>query len=205
MPEFDREQHVTTGNSTEAAAWVEESTLPGEQKGELLRFVANFPSLRFSKEDDELFDRLEETDQVTLPRWLRDVRKTLTFVYPAMRVRVDDYTHLCPRSDAVEKVWYELRLGYADEEQRELFFDEAQVYPIGSWWGTDRSYLAVDLENPADERIFEFASEDLLDNSIDGRPVRGSVYPVFDSYAQFLAHIVEGELPDGTVVRKKQQ
>jgi hypothetical protein len=75
---------------------------------------------------------------------------------------------------------------------------------MGSWWGTDRSYLAVDLKDPSDRRIFEFASEDLLDNSIDGRPVRGSVYPIFDSYAQFLAHVVEARLPDGTLLRAQE-
>ncbi|HEV8561816.1 MAG TPA: hypothetical protein VGR06_36300 [Actinophytocola sp.] len=200
MFEFDFEQYATRGDRADAESWVEASDLGAEHKADLRQFIANFSALEFVRDHDELYDELEAADQVTLPRWLRQVRTTLAFVHPPMRVRVDDYIHLCPRSESVEKVWYELRLGYADEEQRELFHDEAEVYPIGSWWGTDRSYLAIDLKDHDDERIFEFASEDLLDNSIDGRPVRGSLYPVFDSYAQFLAHIVEGRRPDGTMV-----
>jgi hypothetical protein len=201
MPEFRAEDHLTVGSADEAERWVDASALPDAQKADLRRFVAAFPDLEFVKEDDTLLDHIEEVEEITLPEWFRAQRTTLAFVSPPMRFRVDDYEYVCPRSDVVEKVRYELRLGYADEEQRDLFFDEAKVFPIGSWWGTDRSYLAIDLEDPSDERVFEFASQDLLDNSIDGRPVRGSVYPIFDSFPQLLAHIIDGELPDGRTVR----
>lgn len=200
MSDFSFDAHRTVGDSTVAVGWIAASRLPAEQKVHLQRFVDAFPSLGFFKEDDGLLDHLEEADQVTLPTGLREVRKTVAFVEPPMLVRVDDYRYLTPRSDIVEKVWYDIRLGYADEEQRELFHDEAGLYPIGSWRGTNRSYLAVDLQDPDDERVFECASQDLIDNSIDGRPVRDSVYPIFDSYAEMLAHIVEGRRPDGTAV-----
>lgn len=103
-----------------------------------------------------------------------------------------------PRAEEAEDIWYELDPGYGESETRELLAERTQVYLIGSWWLEDRSNLAVDIQDPTDRRIFDFATEDLWDNSYEGRPIRGSLYPVFASYADLLGHVVEVELPDGT-------
>ncbi|MGW7253697.1 hypothetical protein [Streptomyces sp. NPDC054834] len=192
MTGFDYEQHLIKGDADTALSWVESSALPDDQKAGLLRFVTNFPSLTFVKEDDVILDHYAAADRVALPAWLREVRSTLAFVDPPVLLRVDDFQwHYSPRSDDVEDIWYELRFGYHGEEQRALFFGDAKIYRIGAWWGTDESCLGVDLQAPEDQRIFDFSGADLRDNKLAGRPVRGSLYPVFDSYAQFLAHVAE--------------
>jgi hypothetical protein len=198
MTEFDYERHLIKGDAETACSWVESSTLPDDQKADLLRFVANFPSFTFIKEDDAVLDHYAETDGVTLPPWLREVRSTLAFVDPPVLLRVDDFQwYNSPRSDDVEDIWYDLRFGYHGAEQRALFFGDAQIYRIGVWWGTDESYLGVDLLNPEDQRIFDFSGADLRDNKLAGRPVRGSLYPIFGSYARLLAHVAEVRPLDG--------
>jgi hypothetical protein len=198
MTDFDASQDLTLGTAGDAIAWLEASSLPEDERRLLARFVERFPDLTFSRETDETFDRTAAAEQVTLPDWFRAVRTTLAFVHPPVRVRFDDFDSLNPRSDDVEDIWYDLRPGYGDSEQRQLFRDEAGCYPIGRWFGTDQSYLAVNLEDAGDRRIHEFAAGDLRDNLYDGKPARASVYVAFDSYASMLAHIIETEPPDGT-------
>lgn len=204
MTEFDDHRargDLTRGDADAARSWVRASALPEDQKADLLRFVDNFPSLTFVKESGAVLDHYAETDGVTLPRWLREVRSTLAFVDPPGQVRVDDFEwYQSPRADDVEDIWYDVRFGYHGQEQRELFFGDARVYRIGVWWDTDDSYLGVDLENPQDQRILDFSGADLRDNKLAGRPVRGSLYPIFTSYARFLAHVCEVRLPDGSTV-----
>ena len=198
MTDPDASQDLTLGTAADAIAWLEGSPLPEDQRQLLARFTERFSTLTFARETDESLDRMAAAEGIEVPAWYRAVRTTLAFVHPPMRVRFDDYDRLGPRSDNVEDIWYELQPGYADSEQRGLFRDQARCYPIGRWFGTDQSYLAVNLEDPADERIHEFAAEDLRDNLYDGKPARASVYVAFDSYASMLDHIAEGELPDGT-------
>ncbi len=144
-----------------------------------------------------LLDHVEQRDQLTLPRWFRDQRQVLAFVAaPAAHhgalVRFDDFDQLGPRSDTLDRIWYAIELdGYRDDEQRELFLDQAASYPIGQWPHTDRSFLAIHTADLDDPRIYEFAAQDLLDNVLDGGAARDSVYPAFDSYARMLSHIIE--------------
>ncbi|MFD1051144.1 hypothetical protein ACFQ1S_39240 [Kibdelosporangium lantanae] len=107
-------------------------------------------------------------------------------------VRVDDFQwYDSPRADDVEELWYDLQPGCGGDEDRDLFVGDGRIYPIGTAWDRGETHLGIDLENPADRRVFDFHGEDLLDNELDGRPVRGSLYPVFSSYARLLAHVVE--------------
>jgi hypothetical protein len=186
------------GDAVAARSWIERSALPEEDKADLLRFVARFPSLTFVKEDSALLDRYAEDDRVTLPQWFRDVRSTLAFVEPHVLVRVDDFEwYESPRADRVEDIWYDLRLGCGGED-RDLLVDDGRIYPIGSDRNNHEIQLGVDLEDPSDRRIFDFHAEDLLDDKLDGVPLRGSLSPVFSSYARLLAHVVEiRPLPGG--------
>jgi hypothetical protein len=197
VTEFDYEGHLTKGDATAARSWIESSTLPEEQKADLQQFVANFPSLTFAKEDDAILDHYAETDGVELPPWLREVRSTLAFTDPPVLFRVDDFQwYDSPRCEAVDHIWYELRFGYSDEEDRARLRDRAKIYPIGGWFGSDRSYLGVDLQNPEDRRIFDFSGEDLIDDELDDEPLRDSLFPIFSSYARFLARIAEVRVSD---------
>lgn len=201
MPDpFDIDAHRIRGNARDAADWVRQSSLADDQKDLLLRFIARFPSLSYFKDDAALLDHIEQRDQLTLPGWFREQRQVLAFVTPPALVRVDDFDHLSPRSDTLDGIWYAIELdGYRDDEQRELFLDQATSYPIGYWPHTDRSFLAINTADHDDQRIYEFAAQDLLDNVLDGGAARDSVYPAFDSYARMLSHIIEVKDVSGQV------
>lgn len=201
MTDFDEHPHLITGDAATATTWIEESALTDDDKAALRRFVARFPSLTFVKEDDAQLNQYEETDGVTLPPWFRETRSTLAYTVPGAQVRVDGFGwDESPRADEQDTHWYEVEPGYVNEENRETMFDLARVYPIAQWFANDRSYLAVDLEDPSDRRILEFALEDLWDDEAKGEPLRESTFPAFSSYADLLGHVVAVKLPDGTVI-----
>ena len=188
-----------TGSADDARGWIEGSALPGDQQVLLRGFVERFSGLTFARDDQARLDALAAAGQVTLPASFRAARSALVGPAGGARVRFDDYERVTPHSDDVEDIWYDLRPGYANPEQRELFRDRAGVYPFGRWWETDESYLAVRLAHD-DPSVVEFAAEDLLDNVLDGRPADASVYPVFASYPAMLGHVVAVQLPDGRTV-----
>lgn len=190
-----------TGDAAAARSWIEESGLPDEDKAALRRFVDRFPSLTFTKEEDTALSCYEATDEVTLPPWFRETRATLAFTVAGAQVRVAGFRwDDSPRADDQADHWYEVELGYVNEENRETMFDLAHLYPIGQWFANDRSYLAVDLADPTDRRILEFALEDLWDDEANGEPLRESTFPAYASYADFLGHVVAVKLPDGGLV-----
>ncbi|MFE1289901.1 hypothetical protein [Streptomyces sp. NPDC058751] len=193
-------QYRITGDAATATSWIENSGLPDEDKDALRQFVGRFPSLRFTREEDTALDHYEEVDQVKLPAWFRASRSTLAAVEPYSRLRINTFRFDGSPRETPGQEYYEISPGYINEEIRELLFDQAHIYLIGQWFGTDRSCLAIDLEATEDRRIFEFAMEDLYDDEAEERPLRESLTPVFASYADLLGHIVEVRLPDGDVV-----
>lgn len=198
MTEFAKGQHRIIGDAATAASWIEDSMLPGEDKAALRQFVGRFPSLGFAREDNALLGHYEAA--VTLPPWFRASRSTLAAIEPYSRLRIDAFRFDGSPRETPGIEYYGISPGYINEEIRELLFNQAHVYLIGQWWTTDRSCLAIDLENPEERRIFEFAMDDLIDDDIAGRPLRESLNPVFASYADLLGHIVEVRLPDGDIV-----
>lgn len=87
----------------------------------------------------------------------------------------------------------------SNDEQRDLLIEGA-LFPIGDWIETGRSTLAIKLDTPKNQRVYEYTQEDLWDNKYDGRPVFESVYLAFHSYAEMLGHIVAIQLQDGKVI-----
>jgi hypothetical protein len=196
----DAHDRYELGDAEDARTWIDGSSLPDGQKSQLNRFVDRFPSLTFSRDLPAYMDEREQRDQVSLPPWLRAVRTTLASPDPVVHVRFDGVDFPCPLEDTVDQAWFTLLIGYAGAEQREVFHDGAGVYRIGDWYGTDYAYLGADLENPDDERVLEFAGEDLLDDLANGESPRESLFEAFETYASMLAHIVAVRLPDGTVI-----
>ncbi|MEU4499752.1 hypothetical protein [Streptomyces sp. NPDC024089] len=194
MFEFDSSR--TSGTATEAAEWVNTSPLSPHHKQNLLQFVNKFPSLTFTKDSEQFLQDLEIKDGLKLPPWMRKIRKTLSFTYPPMCVRFDDYDFFTPRSDDVEDIWYMMDLGYMREGQRTLFVEKAHHYLLGGWEDSDLSYLGINTISPQDEKIYEFASEDVIDKILDGNPAEDSIYPAFESYSSMLSHITEGRIGD---------
>jgi hypothetical protein len=200
MTDSNASKHRIIGDAAAATSWIENSELSKEDKAALRRFVNRFPSMHFAREDDAQLDHHEKVDQVTLPAWFRASRSTLAAIEPNSRLRIDAFRFNGSPRETPSKEYYEISPGYINEEIRELLYSNAHIYLIGQWFGTDRSCLAIDIQDPVDQRIFEFAMEDLYDDEIANRPLRESLSPVFASYADLLAHIVEVRLPDGEVV-----
>jgi hypothetical protein len=191
------------GDADAARRWVESSPLPADQKALLERFVSRFPGITFSRDSEAELDEFAEDDQVTLPAWVRASRATLAGPEPRVRVHFDDFDITNPASDSIEDAWFEFDVGYDGREQRELFRDQAKLYRIGSRPGYDYPWLAAVLDDTDDERVHEFAVEDLMDDVYEGVPARDSVHPAFDTYASMLAHIDAVRLPDGTVIEAR--
>ncbi|MEV8333847.1 hypothetical protein [Streptomyces niveus] len=205
MPMFEFGPARATGTAQQATEWVNASALSLQDKRNLLSFVEKFPSLAFTKDDDRFLRDLGVKDGVQLPSWMFQIRKTLSFTYPPMFVRFDDYDFFTPRSDDVEDIWYMMDLGYMREGQRNLFVKKARIYLLGGWEDSDLSYLGFSTEDVQDERIYEFAGDDIMDNSLDETPVGNSIYPAFESYSSMLSHIVEVRLGEiGEIVVRAQ-
>lgn len=187
------------GTSTEAMEWVNGSGLDEQSKSNLLQFIMNFPSLTFFRESDEYLDTIESEHGITLPPWLRELRKEFAGFTDPMPARFISYEDDCARFDIVHKIWYMFSLGDMGEDDKSLFIEYAKIYPIGSWVENDRSYLAVSLEDPQDRSIYEFAREDLSDSRMAGE----TPYPdaVFNSYPRMLSRLYQFKAPNGDVVQ----
>lgn len=201
---FDVTGASIIGNADEAIRWVDNSPLSSEYKELLLRFVRRFPSMMFVKDHgSRLLREAERREGLALPAWFHEIRQTLRFVEPRMQVRFDDFDSYTPRADYLDEIWYSVGLISMGDEQHKLFVEEARVCPMAEWVEENRSFLAVQLDNPGDARVHEFSAPDLLDNVLDGKPAGISVHPAFDSYPSMLSHVTAGRLPDGTVIEAR--
>lgn len=187
------------GTSAEAMEWVNGSRLDENSKSNIIQFIMNFPSLTFTRESDEYLDASESEHGLTLPSWLRDLRKVFAGFTDSMPARFIAYDEDCARFDIVHKIWYTFSLGDMGEDDVPLFVEYARMYPIGSWVENDRSYLAINLEDPQDQSIYEFAREDLMDSRMSGE----SPYPdaVFSSYPRMLSRLYQFKAPNGEIVQ----
>ncbi|MFE9611281.1 hypothetical protein [Streptomyces sp. NPDC006012] len=179
--------------------WVWAAELPERHKHNFIRFVERFPSLTFARDTEESLDEVESRDGVVLPSHIRNFRRTLSFVAPPLLALFDGYDYECSKSDAEVDIWYGIGLGEAGEEVLEDFLARAHSYVVGSWHGSDNSYLTVDTVNVEDERIFEFAGDDLAYALLEGSPVEEIIEPAFASYSSMLAHIVALRTWEGAV------
>lgn len=211
--EFAAQQSM--GTNVDAVQWIRTSALPDGDRVELLYLVARFPGLAFAREHGELLDELERQNRFRFPEWFRVLRTTVGGLRPqagvrsderALSVRFDDRFYyfddegLWLGRDEVPEPWYDLFLaGYANAQDRDYLYEGAGMYPVGRVFG-ENDYLAIDIRDPAERRVYRLNLEDLWDNRSDGVPERESSRPVFASYPQMLARIDDVRLPDGTVV-----
>lgn len=201
MNEFNPAEHVIEGDAAQARSWIDGSSLSEEDKTGLHAFVDRFPGLTFCREDDVALDHAAEESRVELPAWYRRFRSTLAFATPSMDFRFDRFEgDRSPRGEYLHKIAYRLEPGSGDRELQQRLFGDAKMYLIGGWFASDRSNLAIDLEDDGERRIFEFAMEDFWDDDFDERPLRTSMFPVFESYGSMLAHVVEFTSGDGTEI-----
>ncbi|WP_262697654.1 MULTISPECIES: hypothetical protein [Streptomyces] len=182
-----------------ALRWVWDSDLPQRYKQNFARFIKRFPSFTFTRDSEESLDEVESRDGVVLPSHIRNSRCALSFVHPPLLALFDGYDYECSKSDSEVDIWYGIGLGEAGEEVLEDFAERAHSYVVGSWHGSDNSYLVVDTFNMEDERIFEFAGDDLAYALLEGNSVEEIIEPAFASYSSMLAHIVALRTWEGAV------
>jgi hypothetical protein len=145
---------------------------------------------------------LERRHGIRFPAWFRNVATTLTLVNDFPQFRVDDYTHWTPRTDNPHPIWYTSEWGYANDQERHSFI-KAGVYPVALWIETALSYLAINISDDEDLRIYEFTGEDIVDDIHNNLPADSSVFPAYNSYTEMISHIIELRLPDESIVRAR--
>lgn len=198
------------GDHQEALNWISASSLPDREKDHLKKFVASYPGFTFFRNTPEEINRHERENNLRFPDWFRDARETLAFIHPdtlthpPVLVRFDRPDYDCSMSDSEETQWYQIKTGVMGEDDRELFVDQAGLYPIATWFGTNQSYLAINLHDPGDKRIHEFSGTDCWDMSFAGESVEDISLPAFTSYPRMLSHISGFKFPDDSIVSAKR-
>ncbi|WP_431046323.1 hypothetical protein ACQUSR_31170 [Streptomyces sp. P1-3] len=193
---------LVRGSSRDALEWIDASELTTEQKSELARFVNRFPTLTYSRASRELLDDMENRHGVRIPGWLRTLSSAVALIGDFPEFQVESYAHWTPRMDHVDPGWYTSEWGYANEQERQSFV-QAGMYPIALWIEDALSYLAVNIADEHDQRIFEFTGEDISDDLRNSLPADSSVFPVYDSYTEMVSRIVQLRMPDGSVVEAR--
>ncbi|CAM5253781.1 hypothetical protein [Streptomyces aurantiogriseus] len=197
----------TEGDYRDALSWINASSLGDEEKQSLRRFAEAFSTLRFTRDSSSAISHCEQRDRVHLPQWFRQVRQTLSFTmanqaqFPPVLARFGGYDFDCNMADSDAIAWYQIKVGVMGEDDRDLFVDSAGLYPIATWFGTNESYLAINLRDPEDRRIHEFSGTDFWDNFFNGESLEGTSEPAFSSYARMLSHITAVKFPDGREVQ----
>ncbi|WP_406740083.1 hypothetical protein [Streptomyces atratus] len=194
------------GSYRDALHWISTSPLHTEDKGNLKKFVTNYPNLSFFRNAPEEIIRHEREDRVQIPRWFHEIRQVLAFIHsptpthPPTLVRFEEPDYDCNMFDSGEIQWYQLKIGVMGDDDRDLFIDKAGLYPIATWFGTDQSYLAINLRDPSDGRIHEFSGADYWDMSFNGESLEEESQPAFTSYSRMLSRILEFKFADGSTV-----
>jgi hypothetical protein len=198
---FDFRSHYTLGTQEDAEAWISNSSLAVPTKDALFHFVHRFPTLTFYQEDTLFLDRQEESLNISLPPWLREIRQVLAFVLPHNHVELqfDSFDHWSNHSENLDSIWYTFGLiGDSNPEQHFVIDEHRRLFPIGEWLQTGYSTLAIDIENPEDQRVYEY---DQQDKRSEGELEPGAARVVFDTYANLIGHIVSIRLENGEVIR----
>ena len=192
--------HRVLGDADDASDWA--GSASADDTALLNRFIENFAGHAFFREDEAVAEAISARAGVALPAPLARSRAVLAGAFPdeGARFRLARYRGFSPRADALPDIWYRPIPGlYSTEERKQLFLHEAGLFPIAEWLETGHSTLAVRM-NEGDRAIYEFAEQDLYNAQSEGRPITGSVYRVFSSYAELLASIGAYRLPEGDLI-----
>lgn len=196
----DFSSHRVLGDAQDARRWIEPA--PERDRQLLQQFISNFPDQIFFREDAVVFEAMAERAGTPVPAPVASSRAMLAGILPDedSRFRLAEYTGNSPRADHLSAIWYHQKPGvYSTRDRKKLLLDDAALFPLAEWIETSDSILAARAGDD-DPAIYEFGEEDLYDARSEGRAVAESVYRVFASYPELLAHIDAFELPDGTLI-----
>ncbi len=197
---FDFYSHYLIGSGDDAQKWVTCSSLLNDTKQSLLHFIGRFEELIFYREDNVLLNREEESANITLPQWLRDIRQTLAFVLPhnLVEIQFDNFDRWSVQMEKLDRIWYTFGLlGASDSEQRVIINGDRVLFPISEWVQTGYSTLAINIADPDDRQVYEYNQEDIRTG---GKLTEKAAKVVFNSYASLLQHIVRIRLENGNVI-----
>jgi len=185
---------VITGDAPTAYGWVDDSALSVGDKAALRSFIDHFPGLTFYHESAAELDAIEADLQITLPRWLRTLRLTLTFVMHEHQswVRFAQSRHPTISSKELQEQWYTINLfGSPSSTERAFFARMSRIrpYPMGYRDTPAESALAINLADHTDKRVYDYSILDLLDAGLDSPRLDELVMPMFDSYPEMLSQI----------------
>jgi hypothetical protein len=184
---------------------VEKANILSLEKIDFLLFLNKFHDLSFYSNTDLAVNYIEAQNNLKLPENIRSFRKTIASVMYGSRVefKLRKFTTYTPRSDELKNYWYSLSMSPITLEGsvREILLNDTNeelFFPIANITNADVSgiYLALNIRNN-DKKIYEFNILDVFDSQSEGSPIIQSIYPVFDSYPQMLAHISEIKYLDG--------
>jgi hypothetical protein len=181
----------TVGHADDARRWIAGSTLDGDDKAALLRFVERFPQLVYYRLAEPAIERMEKNNEAPLPASYRELQKTLASWFPHLLpyqapVRLGALPGGTPRGDRVDSISYMLGLrGYSSEQEAVL--KAGGFFIIGLSVEQPQSTLALRAK---DGGIYEYSEEDLIDAMLDERPIEGVMYRTFPSYAAMLDRVV---------------
>lgn len=188
---FDFRCNHEYGNADLARDWVLASSLPAEDKHPLMRFIGRFPGLVFYREREASFRWEEAHKGIRLPAWWRELRAALAFVYPhsPVSVRLERFDRPSITSDRLGQVFYSFGLlGFPNIEQRGLVDGGRVLYPVADWLAGESSTLAINLADPEDQRVYEYAASSV---SSGGSLPPGASRVVFERYADLVGRVVE--------------
>jgi hypothetical protein len=193
-------------NYEEAKKTIAESDLTQDSKDNYLIFLDKFPTLDFFSNSESSIAQIESENGIQFSENIRVFRKTLASVMYGKKVefRFKSFLGETPRSDKLTKLWYSIGLNKFSFSgtNREILLKsdpELSLIPIANTNGQDNSsgyYLGINSVGE-DSSIYEFSILDIFDSYNEGESISQSIYPVFDSYPQMLAHISEIKYLDG--------
>jgi hypothetical protein len=185
---------------------VEDSNLNSGDKEYYLLFIENFSDLIFYKNTDACLINIETENQIHLPEILKMYRSTLASVSYGKKVKFKfgSFIQETPRTDKLPDLWYSIGLNSFSFEgnMRKIMLESASnfsLFPIAktdSELSSSGYYFGMNTQN-TDPNIYEFNILDVFDSYNDNESIEQSVYPIYDSYPQMLAHISEIKYMDG--------
>jgi hypothetical protein len=176
---------------------IEFSSLPKQDKENLLKFITHFRQMEFNVGDIDLVERLYKEKKFNPPYWLKEIVEIFTGlgIFTFKSYNLKEFTSSTakgsPRWDRVPTIEYDAlgRAGYATEMQylKTNLYDLFPVLQDSNGGGK----LAINGKDHTDRSIYEFDIRDIWDAYSEGGPRKVLEVPVrvFDSYTEMLANI----------------
>lgn len=184
LPNQDSHRHLNTHQRLQTAE------LSQSAKSKLENFLQKFPTIAIAGADDEFLLRLESQIGKVLPAWLRNALECLCAIAPGQTVwiKLSQFQYFSPRAEQLDQIWYQFGIGVpVSSEFHQLTIDQKQgLLTVGSWLETLESILVIRLDDPKDQKIYEFSYEN-IDQS--GNISSSDLIPVIGSYSDLFPRI----------------